>query len=79
MLRLALRDAACMDATALVFGEQDRAYAALRGLGVDPNPELEWLIRVRVLQTVAWSALVFARGAKSRSWLDHRLAWLNTN
>ncbi len=76
----ALWDAACLAATSIVFGEHARAHAALQGLGVDPtDPELQRLIRVRVLQTVPWSALVLARGATSRSRLDQRLAWLDTH
>jgi hypothetical protein len=67
-----------MDATTLVFGEQDRAHAALRGLGVD-TADPERLIRVRVLRTVPWQALVVARGVRSRSRLDQRLTWLDTN
>jgi len=75
-----LRDAACLAATSIVFGEHARAHAALHGLSVDPtDSELQRLIRVRVLQTVPWSALVVARGATSRSRLDQRLAWLDTH
>jgi hypothetical protein len=75
-----LWDAACLAATPLVFGERDRALAALHAAGVDPaDPALERLIRVRVLQIVPWSALTVARGRRSRARLDQRLAWLDTH
>jgi hypothetical protein len=75
-----LWDAACLAATPLVFGERQRAVAALSGLGVDPaDPDLKRLIHVRVLQTVPWSAFVVARGATSRARLEQRLAWLDAH
>ena len=77
MLAPVLWDAACLAATSLVFGETADAHAALSGLGVDPDdPELARLVRVRVLQMVPWSALVVARGGRSRARLERRLAWL---
>ena len=76
----ALWDAACLAATPLVLGDAAGARAALHGLGVDPaDADLVRLIRVRVLQTVPWSALVVARGAKGRDRLERRLAWLSAS
>lgn len=73
-------DAACLAATSLVFGDDASAHAALHGLGVDPtDSDLQPLIRLRVLQTVPWSALVVARGAKGRDRLARRLAWLEAS
>lgn len=79
MLAPVLWDAACLAATSLVFGQDGDARAALEGLSVDPaDPLLARLIRVRVMQTVPWSALAVARGQKDRNRLARRLAWLHT-
>jgi len=80
MLAPVLWDAACLAATSIVFGQRGDAHAALDGLSVDPaDPLLARLIRLRVLQTVPWSALAVARRQKGGDRLARRLAWLHTS